>query len=283
MCPFRRPRPHREVPRRTGTRRMDLDRGLRPGVLPASSGRVSWNTSGPVTACPSCAQSVRPGSTACDWCAVRLGYDARGTPYPVLPPIRPGQVVAIHDFSHVPLPGTSARDKHWDDGDSMVGTPQGVVLTLLSGLRWFNQPFLRMRDVCVRAAVDALDADLRIRVVARKQAVGSASVWYELGVTATDRQYRLSRLFTSNDHTDSTSLRGPLAHDAVAPVGGTNVLELRVQGPTLETWVNGVQLCCAHDAALGIGGVAIGVGVLETGKRPRRALCRWLEIREVAP
>ncbi len=27
MCPFRRPRPDREVPRRTGTRRMDLESG----------------------------------------------------------------------------------------------------------------------------------------------------------------------------------------------------------------------------------------------------------------
>lgn len=226
---------------------------------------------------------MRPGVTACDWCAVRLGYDGYGKPYPMLPPIRPGGVVAIHDFSHVPLPGCTTRDKTWDDGDSMAGTSQGVVLTLLWGLRWFNQPFLRMRDVCVRAAVDTYDAELRVRVVARKQTVGSASLWYELGVTATDRQYRLARLFTSDERTDSTSLQGPVAHDAVAPTSGTNVLELRTQGPTLETWINGVQLGSVHDAALGIGGVALGLGVVGDGKRPRRALFRWLEIREVAP
>lgn len=236
-----------------------------------------------MSACPSCKQSIRPGATACDWCAVRLAYDARGVAYPALPPIRPGNVVAIHDFSRVPLPGCTTRDKKWDDGDSMSGTPGGIVVTLLSGMRWFNQPFLRMRDACVRVALDALDGDLRIRAVARKQSIGDASVWYELGITSSDRQFRLARLFTSPEQTDATALHGPVAHNAVAPVGGTNVLELRVQGPTLEAWINGVQLCSVHDAALGIGGVAIGVGTFRDDKSPRRALWRWLEVREVAP
>jgi len=213
---------------------------------------------------------------------VRLGYDALGKPFAVLPAIRPGYVLAVRDFTKVPLPGCTTRTKTWDDGDSMEGNEQGIVLTLLSGMRWFNQPFLRIRDTCLRASFDVYDTDLRVRVVARKQSLDSASLWYELAVTPQDQNYRLARLFTAPEQSDNTNLSGPSAHPAIL-AHGNNVLELHVQGPTLEAWVNGVKLCAVHDAALGIGGVAIGVGTLASDKRARRTLFRWLEIREVAP
>jgi hypothetical protein len=233
-------------------------------------------------ACPSCAQAIRPSVLECDACAVRLGYDAHGKPFPVLPPIVPGNVLAVHDFRHVPLPGCTTRTKNWDDGDSMQGTDQGIVLTLLSGMRWFNQPFLRIRDTCLRASFDVYDTELRARVVARKQSLGDASLWYELAVTPHDQNYRLARLFTAPEQSDNTNLSGPSAHPAVL-ARGNNLLELRVQGPTLEAWINGTKVCAVHDAALGIGGVAIGVGTFSASKRPQRTLIRWLEVREVAP
>jgi len=232
--------------------------------------------------CPSCAQALRVGALECDACAVRLGYDPHGKPFAALPAIRPGNVLAVHDFSKVPLPGSTTRDKKWDDGDSMAGTEHGVLLTLLSGMRWFNQPFLRIRDTCIRAAIDVYDTELRARVVARKQSLGDASLWYELAVTPHDQNYRLARLFTAPEQSDSTNLSGLSKHHAIVQKG-TNVLELRVQGPTLEAWINGVQICAVHDAAIGIGGVALGLGSFASGKRPQRALFRWFEVREVAP
>jgi hypothetical protein len=232
--------------------------------------------------CPACAQAIRPNAIECDACAVRLAYDARGMPIAALPAIRPGQVLAVHDFAKVPLPGCTTRSKTWDDGDSMEGTEQGIVLTLLSGMRWFNQPYLRIRDACLRASFDVYDTELRARVVARKQTLGDASLWYELAVTPHDQHYRLARLFTAPEQSDNSNLSGPNPHRAVV-ARGNNVLDLRVQGPTLEAWINGVQLCSVHDAALGIGGVAIGVGSFASNKRPQRTLIRWLEVREVAP
>lgn len=177
--------------------------------------------------------------------------------------------------------GVGLRDKRYDDGDALMGTPNGIMITICTGLRWFNQPFLRIRDACIRASIDVYDKDLRVRVVARRLPIGSAAVWYELALTPEDRNFRLARLFTSEKHTDSTSLSGPKAHPAVAPLGATNVLELRVQGPTLQALCNDQELCSVHDAALGIGGIAIGIGTLASDKLPRRALFRWLEIREV--
>ena len=232
--------------------------------------------------CPACSQPIRAGSPDCEACAVRLGYDPQGKPFAALPPIRPGNVLAVHDFSKVPLPGSITRDKTWDDGDSMAGTDQGVLLTLLSGMRWFNQPFLRIRDTCIRASIDVYDSELRARVVARKQTLGDASLWYELAVTPHDQNYRLARLFTAPEQSDSTNLSGLAKHHAIFQKG-TNVLELRAQGPTLEAWINGVQICAVHDAAIGIGGVALGLGSFANGKRPQRALFRWFEVREVAP
>jgi hypothetical protein len=213
---------------------------------------------------------------------VRLGYDARGVAFAALPAIRPGNVLAVHDFTKVPLPGSLTRTKTWDDGDSMTGTNEGIVLTLLSGMRWFNQPYLRIRDTCLRASFDVYDNELRARVVARRQTLGDATLWYELAVTPHDQNYRLARLFTAPEQSDNTNLSGPEPHPAVL-ARGNNVLELRVQGPTLEAWINGVKVCAVHDAALGIGGIAIGVGSFAANKHPQRTLIRWLEIREVAP
>jgi hypothetical protein len=232
--------------------------------------------------CPSCAQAIRPNSGQCDACAVRLGYDAHAKPFAALPAIVPGNVLAVHDFSKVPLPGMTVRAKTWDDGDSLTATDQGILLTLLSGMRWFNQPYLRIRDTCVRASFDVYDSELRARVVARKQSIGDASLWYELAVTPHDQHYRLARLFTAPEQSDNTNLSGPERQQVIF-AKGTNVLELRSQGPTLEAWINGVKICAVHDAALGIGGVAIGIGSFASGKKPQRALFRWLEVREVAP
>jgi hypothetical protein len=230
--------------------------------------------------CPCCKQSLTHGATTCDECAVRIAY-AGGHPYPVMPSIRPGAIIAMHDFARMPLCGLATRDKRWDDGDMMTGTPNGIMVSICTGLRWFNQPFLNIRDACVRAAIDVYESDLRVRVVARRLPIGSAAVWYELGITPQDRNFRLARLFTSPEHTDSTSLSGPAAHASVAPLGATNVLELRLQGPTLQALCNDQELGTVHDAALGIGGIAIGIGTLASDKLPRRALFRWLEIREV--
>ncbi|HEY4102892.1 MAG TPA: hypothetical protein VGM44_03340 [Polyangiaceae bacterium] len=235
-----------------------------------------------MSTCPSCAQPIQQNAIECDACAVRIAYDAHGKPFAALPAIRPGSVLAIHDFGKVPLPGMTVRSKNWDDGDSIAATDQGILLTLLSGMRWFNQPYLRIRDSCVRACFDVYDNELRARVVVRKQSVDDASLWYELAVTPHDQHYRLARLFTAPEQSDNTNLSGPAAHQALL-AKGTNVLELRAQGPTLEAWINGVKVCAVHDAALGIGGVAIGVGSFASGKKAQRALFRWLEVREVAP
>ncbi|MBS2026591.1 MAG: hypothetical protein JST54_01700 [Deltaproteobacteria bacterium] len=229
--------------------------------------------------CPMCKQSLAANEGACDWCAVQLAPGTHGVPEAVLPPIHPGRRIAIRDFTHAPLPTLSGRDFKWDDGDRTEAHHHGVLLTLNDGIRRFSEPYLRMRDGVVRLMFDVLDAKTRVRVVARKQDIGDAALWYELSLWCDERTFRLSRYFTSKHLSDGTELASG-KHPVVRGVGETNVLELRVQGPTIEGWVNGSRVCATHDAALGIGAVAIAAG---TDEKQRRILFRSFEVMEVAP
>ena len=234
--------------------------------------------------CPACAQPVHRASRGCDACAVRLTPGPDGRLVTVLPPIHPGEVIVGYDLTRQPLPGSSSRDETWSSVDGCSGAPEGVIVWLRGGMVWAAQRYLRVRDVCVRACFDTLDEGLRVRVVARKDAVGAASVWYEMAVTPDDRSARLSRFVSSPDRSDATPLVGPLPHAAVAPRGASNIVELRVQGPTLEGWVNGQRIGAVHDPTLGIGGVALAVGTVHNASETRpqqRALVRWFEVREV--
>jgi hypothetical protein len=135
-----------------------------------------------------------------------------------------------------------------------------------------------MRDGVVRVACAALDPDVRVRVVARKQTIGAVSLWYELSLCAEQGAFRLSRYLTEKAHSEGTELCGATQHPAVHGLGAINQLELRVQGPTLEGWVNGARVCATHDAALGIGSVAIAAG---TSEKRRRVLFQSFEVTEV--
>jgi hypothetical protein len=75
------------------------------------------------------------------------------------------------------------------------------------------------------------------------------------------------------------------AHGAIAPQGHPNVLELRVQGPTIQAWVNGQWLATVHDAALGSGqvGLAVNTTTKTDATHAKRALCQWFELRTVVP
>lgn len=200
----------------------------------------------------------------------------------MLPPIFPGELIAGYDFRTDTLPDCDSRDATWSDSRGCSGAAEGIVLRLGDDMVWSRERDLRIRDVCVRACIDALDPGVRVRVVARKQEVGKATLWYELGVTPEDRSVRLARLVSAPGRSDATALLGPYPHQAVAPLGASNIVELRVRGPTLEGWVNGVRIGAVHDATLGIGSVALAAGSMDGTPRQKRALVRWFEIREVA-
>ena len=228
-----------------------------------------------------CKQSVAVNAGACDWCAVKLAPDAHGAPAVVLPSVNPGKRIVSRDFTYDSLPSLDARAHKWDDGDCVDAQHDGVVLNVKDGMRWFTEPVLRMRDGVVRVLFDVLDSDVRVRVVARKQVIGAYSLWYEMSIYPDKRGYRLSRHFSSKEHGDDTELASGEKHPHVHGLGDFNYMELRVQGPTLEGWVNGTRVCGTHDASLGIGGVAIAAGTSE--KTNRRVLFRSFEVTEVAP
>jgi len=232
-------------------------------------------------ACPMCRQSLTVNAGACDWCAVKLAPDEKGAPKVVLPSVNPGKVIVGRDFGYASLPSLTSRDHKWDDGDHVDAQHDGLVLNVKDGMRWFTEPVLRMRDGVVRVLFDVLDSDVRVRVVARKQVIGAYSLWYEMSIYPDKRSYRLSRHFSSKEHGDDTELCSGENHPLVRGLGGFNYMELRVQGPTLEGWLNGTKVCATHDASLGIGSTAIAAGTSE--KSNRRVLFRSFEVTEVAP
>jgi hypothetical protein len=238
-----------------------------------------------MSVCPSCTQQIAGGARVCSWCNASLGADENGWAILAdLPPIRPGESILTRSFAFAPLPALDKRDVKLGNSDITEATKQGVLYTALTNFtRWFVQPNLRVRDVCVRLAFDTLDPGVQVLVLARRQAIGAAHVWYELGVRPHDRNFRLGRMFSGDGGVAETSLFGPAAHDAIAPTGDTNNIELRVQGGVIEGHANGVRLAAQHDVALGIGGIAIGVRALAKDQGNRRVLFRSYEIRTVAP
>jgi hypothetical protein len=236
--------------------------------------------------CPVCEGSIAVDVPACDWCTVKLGRDPAGRVVPVYPNVLPGDLLAMHDFRTAPLPGESSRVREWKTGTRTHGTPDGVILTIRAdSIYYFAQPYLAMRDGCVRSSMLGIDPYTMLGVFVRMQSIEGATIRYELFVRPTERTYSFRR-YCGGDISETADIAPiiPLTQsDVVAPERYPNIVELRAMGPTLQAWINGHLMASAHDAAIGFGqiGIILSTSKTTTAETPRRALCQWLEVREV--
>ena len=188
------------------------------------------------------------------------------------------------DFRHAPLPGQPLRGVRIDDNDASTGTDGGIVFETASDgwTRRFTQPFLRMRDACVRASCVTRAPGVEPFVFLRQANLDIATLRYELHVRPQTGEASLERYCGLKTEAGMRALLPWTAHAAVGRVGARNVLELRAQGPTLQAWINGAHVASVHDSVLGIGGVGLAVKRDAPKVTARLAtLWEWVEVRMV--
>jgi hypothetical protein len=137
----------------------------------------------------------------------------------------------------------------------------------------------------VRSSMLGIDPYTMLGVFVRMQSIEGATIRYELFVRPTERTYSFRR-YCGGDISETADIAPiiPLTQsDVVAPERYPNIVELRAMGPTLQAWINGHLMASAHDAAIGFGqiGIILSTSKTTTAETPRRALCQWLEVREV--
>ena len=199
----------------------------------------------------------------------------------VHPLIRPGEVLVSRDFAQVPLPGEKFRAFSRMDGFAAASPPEGIVVTAPAAGRWlFVEPWLRMRDACVRATLMALEGTILFGLMARMEPMeGGARTYYALDLEPGKRAFRFARCFSTKNELGATPFVDWAPGAAcVAPPGQANEIEISAQGTALEAWVNGARVAALHEAALGIGFAGIRIDA----RGPARAFCRGFEIRQVA-
>jgi hypothetical protein len=54
----------------------------------------------------------------------------------------------------------------------------------------------------------------------------------------------------------------------VAPLGQRNIVELRIQGSSIQALVNSTPVCSVHDPVYGVGGIGLRMGRDGVSKAP---------------
>ncbi len=234
--------------------------------------------------CPYCKNPLATGLRHCEACKLQLAHDQNGQLRPWFPPIRAGELVASLDFRRDPLPGRKDRQPFdYKDGSKRRPTPYGMELfTPTQGHFEFILNYLRIRDVVVRAQVVILSPGIEVFVGARYQNLDSMDLGYRFMIRPDRGQYRLVRIAASTKVGSSDVLHGPAHHPQVAAaLGRPIVIEIGVQGPTLQASIDGLPAWSVHDPVLGTGCPAIGGGMGDKGEGAM--LFQWMEVRAVVP
>ncbi len=190
--------------------------------------------------CPSCNTELDADPRACPRC--RLALRRVGSSLePLYPDIRVGERLYAVDLRVDRPVGLQEGTFELASGTVKAAkVPDGLLVDLAPGkaFDWSNS-LSRLRDACVRVAVTMLDPGAVVHAIARLDRVGTATSQYTLAVSAGRRAARIERLVSGEKANVYTGLTGWTPHDAIAPPGVPNEIELRVQGPTLEGRVNG--------------------------------------------
>lgn len=231
--------------------------------------------------CPVCSAPVEGRPTRCDECQVAfewVGSELRAKH----PFIKPGDPLLFFDLTRHPLPGQTQMTGSLTDGTRFEATPQGSLLHVMPNRAMAcTDRKMRARDACVRAAFVAIDPHVSLGCSARLERLSEATMQYLFSVEPSSRKVRLARGFSGAKETQYADLRPGTPSNLVAPPGAMNVLELRVQGPTLEARLNDTHVFTVHDPVLGIGGFGLRVESLPAATAPQRTMVAWFEVRQV--
>ena len=228
--------------------------------------------------CPSCAAPVPAGSFACPRCTLAVRAEA-GRLVPIFPAIEAGPPLYTADLGSE-LPAGFSADRVQASGVIRLergADGLGVEVSAGKALEWTN-PYMGLRDACVRVAVARTGPTCRVVLTARSAQLGDA--WSEYGFCVEPRRACLARLLGGRLGTSTvfTAVGDRQAHAGLEAAG--SLLEFRVLGPTLEGRVDGRRVVVTHDPVLGMGRCGFRV---EGQGGPATVLLRRLEIAGVAP
>ena len=231
--------------------------------------------------CPYCSVSVATGLARCIECQLELQWGPAGV-VAHHPFIKPGEALFFCDAIRGALPGREVLAGKLTDGTTYGPSPQGALVTV--GPKRVFEAFearQRVRDGCVRASFIAIDAGVTVSCMGRIESVGDAMLKYVLQVDPAQGRFCLQRGFSSHESAQFTPLVPWTASPAVAPLGHPNVIELRLQGPTIEARLNDRHVGTIHDPVLGIGAAGLRVSSTSNATTMLRAVVQWFELREV--
>ena len=235
--------------------------------------------------CPICKAPVNAGLVRCEECQVTLDWRS-GQPVASHPFIKPGEPIYFTDLARGCLPGRETHTGTLTDGTKYEPSPlpgQGALVTVMPKRAFESyEARLRSRDVCVRASFVAIDPGITVACVGRIDAIQSAKLKYVLEVDPAGRRFCIDRGFSSTEVAQFHSLVPWTPSQAVAQLGVINVVELRMQGPTLEARINDQHVATLHDAVIGIGAAGIRISSKPGTTTPARATVQWFEMRQVA-
>ena len=233
--------------------------------------------------CPVCRAPLEAGILRCDECQVRVDWQTQ-RPLAHHPFIKPGEPLYFTDTTRGLLPGREALAGVLSDGTRYETTPYGALITVVPGRAMeCSEARLRCRDVCVRASFTAIDPGITVSCVGRIDAIDTAKLKYVLEVDPAERKFCIDRGFSSPQVAQFVALVPWTQSPMIAPLGQPNIVELRLQGPTLEARINDRHVMTIHDAVLGIGAAGIRLSSKPKMTTPARATVQWFEMREVVP
>ena len=231
--------------------------------------------------CPVCRVSVDAGAPRCDECQVSLDWRS-GQAVAFHPFIKPGDPLYFTDTTRSLLPGREQLAGTFSDGTRYETTPYGALITVMPKRAMeCYEARLRTRDCCVRASFVAIDPGITVSCVGRIDAIDDAKLKYVLEVDPAARKYCIDRGFSSPKIAQFVPLVPWTFSPLIAPTGQVNIVELRLQGATLEARINDQHVITIHDAVLGIGAAGIRISAKPETTTPTRATVQWFEMREV--
>ncbi len=220
-------------------------------------------------ACPSCATPVPAGAFACPACMLALRAE-RGALVPVYPPIKPSPPI-YHVDLRVPGALPMSLDPQAVERSGTLRfspTPHGMRVDCVAGKSFeWKMPFMRLRDACIGAGIPAAGGSARVTLFARSSELGSYRKYYGLMLDVQDRQVACARYLTGGlgQRSQFTLITPWTRHAALDRIGHESSLELRVQGPVLEGWLDGQRIAVTHDPYLGMGHVGVRIDAQRSG------------------